>query len=83
MTTPAQSPVQQPPAVFFPGASPPDLNPETVLFTVPGNAPARIESVYAQAIYSTASIDEFWVLRIYDISGTCLFVASTGMVSED
>ena len=77
MAVGAQSPVQAVPAISLGDPSATGSNDPVLIFTVPGNAPARIESVRLRAAYGAADISDWWVLRIYDISGLQLasFVA--------
>lgn len=67
----------------LPGGIPPLTNDEVVVFTVPAFVTARIESLYAQALYESANINDFWVLRVYTAAGPCVFAASTGFADQD
>ena len=83
MTSPVQSPVQAVPAISFPDNGGAVVNDEVKIFTVPGNAPARIESVRVVASYPVAHLDEWYALRIYDISGLPLASFVAGAIQLD
>ena len=63
MTAPVQSPVQAVPAVSLPDNGGAVVNDPVLIFTVPGQAPARIESVRVEASYPVAHLDDWYVLR--------------------
>lgn len=73
MGFPIQTPVQAVPGIFIPASGDTVSVTTHDLFLIPSGEPARLESVYLQAVAAVAFIDITLELLLIDLSGVVLY----------